>query len=712
MSSPPLRPSHSKNKKSLDAPAGGDSQPIGDDLWGIYQESLGKHGIEPSLDDLDGLRPNPSTIHAALDGVLGTGRTLLPEGHQLYLDLEHLGAQEVPVGGGPKAMKKVIAGSGKAKKLEYLALYEATENAIRHRFTVAQLQRFEKELKIHKILLGQNDSKQKIIHRIMNSYFKMIHPSIIRKELEERLDKIQEFYSVSPSELFILMGRDGGNLLAISKQFNIDISVDREQPAQSIESSTSNDTHHSLPRFLLRASGVKTDHKRLEEYLEGLRKSVATRTVVLPTGPPLSPSRLQDISRTAGAFCENINRPPQDLRKEETSQPLVLITAQDPRSAYTAERLVRRVALEVIIDTHRSQIDLISMMQTDQSISTDVPEPQYSLYPFNTQGFRLQRVKHLKRLPENASLKSLVHFQYRKVKSDHAVDSDEAIVLDDLASAANSNGHGQTEDRVESDLLAVEDDPSLGSMVATSLRGEAVDLRELLFNHERPTDRPMRRVTATFGHVVFKSSGISTLLPPLQGPVAIKPALEWAASQTSSLRSFVLSAIPSLVRVASGPTKLLHRLQYRTVGGADIVDVCVELPTENYGSETPSSITRPNIIGRDMADGFDLVGERAGDGPDETSKTQLGSTEEAEPDDQGQPEPAEPRVESAEAEKAAEVAGPTPLPSEIVAGTETIVEVLLPDSTMDMSLHVLNASPLESSHVPESLKKYLDDLSK
>jgi hypothetical protein len=68
---------------------------------------------------------------------------------------------------------------------------------------------------------------------------------------------------------------------------------------------------------------------------------------VLPTGPLLSPALLQSISRVAGAFCENVHRNPEDLEDNEDSRPSVLITARDPRSAYTAERLVQRAALEV-----------------------------------------------------------------------------------------------------------------------------------------------------------------------------------------------------------------------------------------------------------------------------------------------------------------------------------------------------------------------------
>jgi hypothetical protein len=173
----------------------GDDKPV-DELWGIYQESLTERDTEPTLEDLNALCPARHTIKAALDGVLGTGRTMLPEGHQLHLDMEYLGAQEVPVGGGPGRRNTVIAGSRKAKKLEYLALYEATEGHLSRGFTATQLRKFAKDLGIRKRVsdlgMGHSDSKQTVIHRIMNSHFKMMHPEVIKKNIQEVMGKTEE----------------------------------------------------------------------------------------------------------------------------------------------------------------------------------------------------------------------------------------------------------------------------------------------------------------------------------------------------------------------------------------------------------------------------------------------------------------------------------------------------------------------------------------
>ncbi|KAG8736126.1 hypothetical protein FRC10_009667 [Ceratobasidium sp. 414] len=698
VSSLPLR-SSPKKKKSFEPQQGsteGGGEPAADDLWEVYQESLTKYNTEPTIEDLEALRPAASTIRAALNGVLGAGRTLLPEGHQLHLDLEHLGAQEVPVGGGPHSKKTVVAGSGKARKLEYLALYEATESLINHRFTAAQLHDFEGKLSTGKISRRKNDSKQKMINRIMNSHFKMMHPLVIKGELAELAGRTEEC-------------RDGENLLQVSKDLHLNISVDRDQPAPPTEPSGPNDTQ-TPPRFVLRASGARTNHQELKKYLEQLRKSISVRVVVLPTGPPLSPSRLQNISRTAGAFCENVNRSPWDPA-DEAQPPSVLITARNKRSAYTAERLVQRAALE---DKHRSHVGLVSLIQPAKSTSTGGGSPEYSLYPFDTQNFRLQRVKHLNRLPAHASLENLVHFQYQKARPERAIDSDEAVILNDptVVSGLEGRGAGQGQGQGQGeDLLVIEDDPRFGDMVAVSPRGEPVDLRQLLFDPAQSTAGSVQKVTATFGHVIFKASS-TTLLPPLKGPVSIEPALEWVANQANNLRSFVPGVVPPLVRLIPGPTKSVHQLRYRTVDGAYVVGVSVELPSdEGYAVEPANKTTGGKISGYGAEGGLELTGERNDYSSNGAALTESPPVEEMNPDGEARSEPAEAHVESTEAEKVAEVVEPTPLSSEILIGVETLIEVLLPDSTMDISIQVSNTSPLEPHRVPELLRNYLHKLS-
>lgn len=190
---PPLPVAHAKRAKTQKDGSGSQGK-----AFDIYLQSLTGTTSEPAIEELDALRPPTQTIRAALSGVLGTGRTLLPPGHSLYLTLEELGAQEVTVGGGPTAKQKVTAGSRRAKKMEYAALYEATEGLIARRFNVSQLRKFEKESATGKNSLVRSVpgshglSKQKLIHRIMNSRWSMIHPNVIKKQLDDVSEIVEE----------------------------------------------------------------------------------------------------------------------------------------------------------------------------------------------------------------------------------------------------------------------------------------------------------------------------------------------------------------------------------------------------------------------------------------------------------------------------------------------------------------------------------------
>jgi hypothetical protein len=145
------------------------------------------------------------------------------------------------------------------------------------------------------------------------------------------------------------------------------ISVDREPSEKSSDAKEPLmlETSNPRPRFIIRASGRAENHKQLMKHLEEQRlvrtflnipppqakttmlQLMNLRIVVLPTGPMLSPALLQHISRTAGAYVENSDLELAKLKETKNSAASVLITARDPRSAYTAERLVQRAALEV-----------------------------------------------------------------------------------------------------------------------------------------------------------------------------------------------------------------------------------------------------------------------------------------------------------------------------------------------------------------------------
>ncbi|KAI6133149.1 hypothetical protein EDD16DRAFT_1530186 [Pisolithus croceorrhizus] len=176
------------------------------------------------------------------------------------------------------------------------------------------------------------------------------------KELEERrvdrTEVISKSFPMSPRELFIILGKDGADLLQLSIQYNVHISLIPDPLALHVE-------------------GLRGALKQMTEHIDALRKDIEDEIFELPTRRSIPQALIQRISRLAGAYVENYG----DGGK-------VRIFSRDDSMMRTAQRLAARASMEEGSD------GLVSMLyyeppgpKSSSLVPADMPH-DYSVYPF------------------------------------------------------------------------------------------------------------------------------------------------------------------------------------------------------------------------------------------------------------------------------------------------------------------------------------------
>ncbi|KZP31227.1 hypothetical protein FIBSPDRAFT_945253 [Athelia psychrophila] len=171
----------------------------------------------------------------------------------------------------------------------------------------------------------------------------------VERAKRERTEISQQEFPIQPIQLFLLLGKDGSELLQMSKDFNVHISVNRDP-------------------LSLRVEGLMPSLKALAQYITTVKKSIVEDIIKIPGGKPINVDLLQPISRLSGAYVENT-----------TASGVVRICAKDTTSLQVAKGLATRSAFE---STEALRTALISYLPTSNAVSVALSPPKYSLYPF------------------------------------------------------------------------------------------------------------------------------------------------------------------------------------------------------------------------------------------------------------------------------------------------------------------------------------------
>lgn len=323
----------------------------------------------------------------------------------------------------------------------------------------------------------------------------------VARAQRDRTEISTKTFPVSPSELFLILGKDGADLLEMSLAYNVHISLASNPLA-------------------LRVEGVHNALNRLTEHLASVRQRIVSEEYRLHSNTSLSSDMIQRISRLSGAFVENVGL-----------DGLLRIQAKYERNIDVAKRLATRTIHESHQQLQSSRLAYLPSAQLVFSAPVTMFPRTYSLYPFlsprslpwtmNTGGaFRARRVgEWLSHNSEN---------------------------IEATGGLAGGNGRiiSASQDSVDlkGALLSGLGRPSAGSIAST---------------------RVVKAVVGHM--LVTPSSGQRpSLVPPLRGNHPFGKILRWMADQ-SVQSAFVPSLPAPLADTSPSQQRIVHRLSYRTM---------------------------------------------------------------------------------------------------------------------------------------------------
>ncbi|PCH33832.1 hypothetical protein WOLCODRAFT_62495 [Wolfiporia cocos MD-104 SS10] len=168
----------------------------------------------------------------------------------------------------------------------YSAEYNALADTLCRAFSKDQLRRFLQQWAKNSPFGQKNRRKRQYAESIIEEMWEWPKLKEVERAKQDRTEVSVRTFSVTPSELFLLLGKDGADLLDMSVAFNVHISL------------------VSKP-LGLRVEGIKAALKQISEHIGDVKKSIIEESVQLPTEAPIRPDMVQRISRLAGAFLQN-----------------------------------------------------------------------------------------------------------------------------------------------------------------------------------------------------------------------------------------------------------------------------------------------------------------------------------------------------------------------------------------------------------------------
>ncbi|KII93548.1 hypothetical protein PLICRDRAFT_171287 [Plicaturopsis crispa FD-325 SS-3] len=383
---------------------------------------------------------------------------------------------------------------------DYLDQYSELLDTLCRSFSKEQLRGFCVSYSLGRSFSHRGRRKAEYAEAIMEQQWGW--PSLRRLEKEKR-DKTEisvRSFDVSPAQLFLILGKDGADLLQLSLDFNVHISMTPKPLA-------------------LRAEGVRGSLKALTERIEELKEDIVEDRFELPNRKPIRPELVQRISRIAGAYVENVGDVGQ-----------VRVCAKNEHDLQNARRLSIRAACDV---QNHTPPPLMSYLPSEVPVSSLAAlfSALYALFPFFSP----------RSLPWTMNTGGA--FRIRRVGQWLGEDPTEDV--EKTGGLAGGRGQLQHLSHGTQDLRDILQDefPDIGAQYGSPSRSVTASFGHVLLTSNGAARR-------------------ASILPPFKGSSPFKKVFEWLATGQMD-RTFIPSVPTFLLKTPPAEQRILHRLVYQ-----------------------------------------------------------------------------------------------------------------------------------------------------
>ncbi|EIW86616.1 hypothetical protein CONPUDRAFT_45660 [Coniophora puteana RWD-64-598 SS2] len=171
----------------------------------------------------------------------------------------------------------------------YITQYNDLLSTLCHSFSREQLKRFAQLYGLPAQWTRSNKRKVHFAEAIIEQQWKWPSLKEAEKLYRDSTEECVETFPVTPSQLFLILGKDGADLLQLSIGYKVHIGL----------------SSHPLA---LRVEGLRGDISELTQVIKSLKQDILEERYHLPTKRPIRQDLLQRISRLAGAYVENVDQ--------------------------------------------------------------------------------------------------------------------------------------------------------------------------------------------------------------------------------------------------------------------------------------------------------------------------------------------------------------------------------------------------------------------